>query len=261
MIRSLYTASTGMQAQELSIDVIAHNLANVNTTGFKKSRAEFQDLFYQQLRAAGTPTGDGGTVPVGIQIGQGARPVATATQFSEGDLLNTGNPTDLAIEGRGFFRVLKPDGQIGFTRAGNLKTDAEGRLVTADGFPLDPPVTIPADAVEVAISPDGLVAVRQSDQPEPVEVGTIELATFVNPGGLEAQGRGLFAQTAASGEPQQDKPGAPGFGTLSQGFIEASNVKVVEEMIALISSQRAYEVNSKVIQAADQMLRQATNVR
>jgi len=261
MIRSLYTASTGMQAQELSIDVIAHNLANVNTTGFKKSRAEFQDLFYQTLRAAGTPTSDGGQVPSAVAVGQGTRPVATATQFSEGDLLNTGNPTDVAIEGRGFFRVLRPDGQVVYTRAGNLKTDGEGRLVTADGFPLDPPVTIPTDALELTVSPEGLVTVRQADQAEPVEVGSIELTTFVNPGGLHALGRGLFQQTAASGEPQDGAPGAPGFGTLAQGFTEASNVKVVEEMIGLISAQRAYEVNSKVIQAADQMLRQATSVR
>jgi flagellar basal-body rod protein FlgG len=261
MIRSLYTASTGMQAQELSIDVIAHNLANVNTTGFKKSRAEFQDLFYQTLRAAGTPTSDGGQVPSAVAIGQGTRPVATATQFSGGDLLNTGNPTDVAIEGRGFFRVMRPDGQVVYTRAGNLKTDAEGRLVTADGFPLDPPVTIPTDAVELTISAEGLVTVRQADQADPVEVGNIELSTFVNPGGLQALGRGLFQQTAASGEPQDGAPGQPGFGTLAQGFTESSNVKVVEEMIGLISAQRAYEVNSKVIQAADQMLRQATSVR
>ncbi len=261
MIRSLYTASTGMQAQELQIDVISNNLANVNTTGYKKTRAEFQDLLYQTLRPAGAPTGDGGRTPTAVTVGQGVRPVATSAQFTEGDLIQTGNQTDVAIEGRGFFKIMRPDGTIGYTRSGSLKKDAEGRLVTADGFPLDPPITIPEDATEVSITPQGVVAVKQAGEAEMVEVGNVELTTFVNPGGLAPQGRGLFARTAASGEPQDAQPGAPGFGTLAQGFLESSNVKVVEEMIALITAQRAYEVNSKVIQAADQMLRQATNIR
>ena len=261
MIRSLYTASTGMQAQELEIDVISHNLANVNTTGFKKSRAEFQDLLYQTLRPEGSPTAEGGGSPVAIRVGQGVRPVATAAQFTGGDMMQTGGDTDLAIEGRGFFRVMQPNGQIAYTRAGNLKRDAEGQLVTADGFPLDPPIAIPTDAVEIKISPQGVVSVRQADETESSEVGTIELATFVNPAGLRAMGRGLFEATEASGEAQEGSPGESGIGTIAHGFLESSNVKVVEEMIALITAQRAYEVNSKVIQTADQMLRQAANVR
>ena len=261
MIRSLYTASTGMQAQELEIDVISHNLANVNTTGFKKSRAEFQDLLYQTIRPAGTPTADGGRVPVAVRVGQGVRPVSTASEFSMGDLLQTQGETDLAIEGRGFFKVMRPSGQVAYTRSGAFKRDAEGQLVTSDGFPMEPPISIPVDAVSITISPQGVVAVRQADETEMVEVGTIELATFVNPAGLDALGRSLFEATEASGEAQEGAPGEPGFGRVGQGFLESSNVKVVEEMIKLITAQRAYEVNSKVIQAADQMLRQAANVR
>lgn len=261
MIRSLYTASTGMQAQEMEIDVISNNLANVNTTGFKKARAEFQDLLYQTLEEAGAPTADGGRTPASVTVGHGVRPVATSMQFTQGDLLQTQNPTDLAIEGNGFFKLLHPSGEHVYTRAGNLKVDADGRIVNVDGFPLDPPITVPPEAEVLDISRAGVVTVSVAGQSEASELGSIELANFVNPGGLSPLGRGLFEATEASGEAQTGTPGQEGFGEVAQGSLETSNVKVVEEMIALITAQRAYEVNSKVIQASDQMLRQAANVR
>jgi flagellar basal-body rod protein FlgG len=254
MIRALYTAASGMNAQQANIDNVAHNLANVNTTGFKKSRVEFADLVYQQTKAPGSPTATSGESPVGIEIGLGTRMVATARDFSAGNLRSTNGPLDLAIQGNGFFQISMPDGTVGYTRAGMLHLSGEGQLVTADGYPLEPQMTIPANATSIAISPQGVVSVALPGQSAPQQVGTIELATFQNPAGLSALGGNLFAATSASGEPTTGVPGLDGVGTLAQGFVEESNVSVVEEMVNMILGQRAYEANSRVVKAADEML-------
>lgn len=258
MLRALSTAATGMSAQQTRIDVIANNMANVNTTGFRRSRAEFQDLIYQTLRTPGGPAGDGTQLPTGVQIGQGTRTIATQPIFSQGSLAQTGGPLDLAIEGEGFFRVQRANGETTYTRAGNLKTNSEGRLVTVDGLAIEPAITIPPDATSVTISSDGVVSVTQPDAATATEVGRLELARFANPAGLEAMGHGMFRATGASGEPTSGAPGEDGLGTIAQGFLEGSNVEVVTEMIDLIASQRAYEVSQRVIQAADEMLRRTT---
>ncbi len=258
MMRALNTAATGMAAQQTNLDVVANNLANVNTTGFRRSRAEFQDLIYQTMRTPGGMAADGQRLPTGLQIGQGSRTVATEQLHIQGSLSQTGGKLDVAIEGSGFFQVTKPGGEIAYTRAGNLKTDAEGRLVTVDGFPLDPAITIPTDATSVTISPNGTISVTQPNQTASQEIGQLTLANFANPAGLLASGRGLFTPTDASGVALQGKLGEQGLGTLSQGFLEGSNVEVVNEMIDLISSQRAYEVNQRVVQAADEMLKSTT---
>lgn len=261
MLRALSTAATGMEAQELQMDLIANNLANVNTAGFKKVRGEFQDLLYETIKAPGGTTTTGTQVPTGLQVGQGVHPVATLRQFTVGDLKQTGNSLDLAIEGSGFFQVQLPNGQLGYTRDGSFKVDSEGRLVTASGFLLEPSITLPVDTKSVTIAPDGSVSIVRADNPAAVQAGQLSTVVFTNPAGLEAQGHNLFAETTASGQPQVVVPGTSGSGRLSQGFIEMSNVKVVEEMIDLISAQRAYETNSKVIQAADEMLRTTSNLR
>ncbi len=260
MIRALYTAASGMAAQQSNIDNIANNLANVNTTGFKKSRMEFEDLVYQQTKAAGSPTSTSGDAPIGLEIGLGTRPVATARDFGTGNLRSTNNPFDLAIEGRGFFQVSRPDGTVGYTRAGSLHLNAEGAIVTADGYPLEPQITLPSNATSVTISRDGIVSAAQAGQSAPSQVGTIELASFQNPAGLEGIGGNLFRATSASGEPTTGVPGTDGVGTLAQGFVEESNVSVVEEMVNMILGQRAYEANSKVVKAADEMLQQVNNL-
>jgi len=261
MFRALSTAATGMEAQQTQIDVIANNLANVNTAGFKKSRADFQDLLYQTMRAAGATSKDGAEVPVGLQVGLGVRPVATQKMFSAGDVKQTDNPLDLAIEGGGFFQVVQSGGSIAYTRSGAFKTDSQGRLVTGDGFLVEPSITVPADAVSVTVLADGTVSAVQAGQTTPVELGQIQLATFANPAGLENLGRSLFGPTQASGQAVVGAPGTLGMGTVSQGTLEMSNVKVVEEMIDLIVGQRAYEVNARVVQAADEMLRTSTQGR
>lgn len=261
MMRSLYTAASGMTAQQFMIDNIANNLANVNTAGYKKSRADFQDLLYQSVRFAGTPVTAGAQIPTGIQIGHGVRPVATQKIFQQGTFQQTDNPLDLVIEGDGFFQVLMPDGTIAYTRDGALKKDSEGRLVTSDGFYLEPEILIPEDAVQIAIGTDGTVAVTLSGDSEPQTIGQIELARFVNPAGLQSVGRNLYTATGASGAPLVGTAGLDGFGNLAQGFLEMSNVQVVEEMVAMITSQRAYEVNSRAIQASDDMLQTANNLR
>ncbi len=258
MIRALRTAATGMEAQQKRIDVTAHNIANVNTSGFRRMRAEFQDLLYQTERMPGATTGDGSNVPTGIQVGQGVRLVSTTLELTQGTLQQTGNPLDVAIEGRGFFQVVQPNGEPAYTRAGNLKVDAEGRLVTVDGYLLEPAVTIPQDATSVTITPDGVVSVTTAGQTSAQEVGRIQLAAFPNPSGLQALGRSLYLPTSASGEPIVATPGTEGLGTVSQGFLEGSNVQVVTEMIDLIASQRAYEVSQRVVQAADEMLQRTT---
>lgn len=261
MMRSLYTAASGMAGQQFNIDTIANNLSNVNTTGFKKSRADFQDLLYQSVRFAGTPVTAGAQIPTGMQIGHGVRPVATQKLFTQGTFKPTDNALDLVIEGDGFFQILMPDGTIGYTRDGAFKRDGQGRIVTSDGFYLEPEIVIPEDALQVAIGADGTVTVTVAGDNDPQTIGQIELARFVNPAGLQSAGRNLFLATAASGIPLVGTPGLDGFGNLAQGFLEMSNVQVVEEMVAMITSQRAYEVNSRAIQASDDMLQTANNLR
>jgi flagellar basal-body rod protein FlgG len=261
MIRGLFTAATGMVAQQLHMDTIANNLANVNTTGFKKSRVDFQDLLYQTPRMPGGATAQGSEAPTGIQVGSGVRPASTQRIFSQGDFQQTDNPLDLVIEGEGFFQLLRGDGSTVYTRAGSFRKDANGRLVNPDGFALQPEVSIPAQAASVSIGTDGVVTVTLAGSSDSQQAGRLELARFVNPAGLSAIGRNLFVPTTASGSPITGVPGSPGFGTLSQGFIEMSNVKVVEEMVNLIISQRAYEAGSKAVQSADEMLQVANNLR
>jgi flagellar basal-body rod protein FlgG len=261
MMRSLYTAASGMSGQQFNIDTIANNLANVNTAGFKKSRADFQDLLYQSIRYAGTPVTSGAQIPTSIEVGHGVRPVATQKIFTHGTPKSTENPLDLAIEGDGFFQILLPDGTIAYTRDGAFKKDGEGRLVTSDGFYLEPEIIIPEEAVEIAIGADGTVAVKLAGESEPQVIGQIELARFINPAGLQSMGRNLYLATAASGVPTVGTPGMDGLGSIAQGFLEMSNVQVVEEMVNMITSQRAYEVNSRAIQAADEMLQTANNLR
>jgi len=249
-----------MVAQQTHIDTIANNMANVSTTGFRRSRAEFQDLLYQQVRTPGGRTADGGTLPTGVQIGQGTRTVSTEFMHTQGAMQQTGNPLDLAIEGEGFFQIVRPGGDIAYTRAGNLKLDNQGQLVTVDGLPIEPQISVPQDATSVSIAQDGTVSVTQPGSNQTMELGQLQIARFPNPGGLQALGRSMFQATSASGQPLVVQPGQEGSGTLSQGFLEGSNVEVVNEMIDLISSQRAYELNQRVIQASDEMLRKSTEV-
>lgn len=261
MIRSLWTSATGMQAQELNIDVIANNLANVNTSGFKKSRAEFQDLLYESLRPAGAASSAETTVPTGIQLGHGTRPSAVQKMFSQGDFQNTQNELDWAIEGDGFFQIEMPDGDTGYSRSGEFKLDADGRIVNPDGFPLIPEIAVPNDTVSISVGLDGTVSVIQAGDGTPSEIGNIQLARFVNPAGLRSLGKNLFTPTNASGDEITGTPGENGFGRIAQGFLEMSNVSVVDEMVSMITAQRAYETNSKVITTADEMLQLANNLK
>ncbi|HEY4743941.1 MAG TPA: flagellar basal-body rod protein FlgG [Desulfuromonadaceae bacterium] len=261
MIRALWTAASGMESQQKNIDVVANNLANVNTAGFKKSRADFQDLMYQNLKTTGAPSTNTTQIPTGIQIGLGSRLAAVTKIFTTGDLNQTGNALDMAIQGDGFFQIQLPDGTTGYTRAGAFKKDNTGRVVTSDGYPLLPAITIPANATTTTIGNDGTVSVVQAGQNTPTQVGNIQLALFSNPAGLSAQGMNLFIQSDASGAPTTGTPGLTGIGTIAQGYLEMSNVSVMEEMVNMITSQRAYEVNSKAVQAADEMLQTANNLR
>jgi flagellar basal-body rod protein FlgG len=261
MIRSLWTSATGMQAQALNLDVISNNLANVNTSGFKKSRAEFQDLLYETLIPAGAPSAQDAEAPSGIQIGHGTRPVAVLKIFTQGDMENTKNELDLAIEGDGFFQVRRPNGETAYTRCGAFKVDSDGRVVTADGLALEPEITIPSDAVSITVGMDGTVSVLEAGESTPSEVGTLELARFINPAGLLSMGKNLFTTSNASGDEITGNAGEDGFGTIAQGFLEMSNVSVVDEMVSMITAQRAYEVNSKSIQTADEMLQIANNLK
>jgi len=258
MIRALWTAATGMEAQQLNMDVIANNLANVNSTGFKKSRADFQDILYQTTKSAGTTASPGVEVPTGVQVGLGSRVAAVQKVFTGGDIHQTSNELDLAIEGQGFFQVSTPDGLQNYTRAGALKRDSTGRLVTSSGNPIFPEIVVPPNARTISISPAGVVEVMLDGEATPTEVGTFELVRFSNPAGLNSLGSNLFGETPASGSPETGTPGESGFGTISQGFLEGSNVNIMEEMVAMIAGQRAYEINSKAIQTADEML-QMTN--
>jgi len=261
MLRSLYTAATGMEAQQLQMDIISNNLANTNTTAFKKVRAEFADLLAETIRGGEAPDPRGGTNPTPLQVGLGVGTGSTTRDFSQGDLTNTGNPLDLAIQGNGFFRIQRTNGDYAYTRAGNLRADATGKLVTADGNPVDPEITLPNDTTQVTIRADGTVLATVGGNNTQQEVGQLQLYNFPNPGGLEALGGNLLAQTQASGEPVAGKPGENGVGTLAQGYLEGANVKAVEEMINMISTQRAYELNSNVIKTADQMLQRITSLR
>ncbi len=261
MIRALWTASTGMEAQQLNIDIISHNLANVNTTGFKKSKADYQDLLYQEIKSAGASSSPSTALPTGLEVGQGVKTVSTEKIFSQGSFKETENELDLAIDGEGFFQITTPDGALAYTRTGEFKVDGEGRIVTSDGYTVEPSITVPSDALTVTISSDGIVSATQSGSSTPTEIGNIELARFVNPGGLQSLGKNLYTPTSASGDATTGSPGSEGLGSLSQGYLEMSNVSVVEEMVNMIAAQRAYEMNSKAIQTVDEMLQDANSMK
>ena len=254
MIRSLWISKTGLDAQQMQLDTISHNLANVGTNGYKRAHAQFEDLLYQNLRQAGAQETQQTTLPTGLQLGTGVRPVGTSRVFTQGNLSRTENPMDLAINGSGFLQVQMPDGTTAYTRDGALKVDAQGQLVTANGYPITPAITVPQNATNVTIGADGVVTALTPGAAAPAQVGQIQTATFVNPAGLDPQGQNLYRETAASGTPTVGAPGLNGHGTLSQGYVETSNVNVVEELVSMIQTQRAYEINSKAIQTADQML-------
>lgn len=261
-MRSLYTASTGMLAQQTNVDVISHNIANMNTTAFKKQRAEFQDLLYQQVQRPGGSVGaSGGTIPQGIQIGMGVKTGGVYRILEQGTLTRTDNQYDVAVQGRGYFQVTLPSGDTAYTRDGSFQINDQGQLVTTDGYEVQPGITIPSNAVGVTISKTGEVQAQIAGQTNPTTVGQLQLANFVNEGGLEAQGGNLFLETAASGQPTVSTPGEPGFGTVEQGFVEASNVNAVAEITSLITAQRAYEMNSRVVKTADEMLATTSQLR
>src|SRR5512139_1339099 len=251
MIRSLWIAKTGLDAQQTQMDVISNNLANVSTSGFKRARAVFEDLLYQTIRQPGAQSSEQTQLPSGLQIGTGVKTVATERIFTQGNLQQTGNAKDVAIQGNGFFQVLMPDGTTAYTRDGSFQADANGQLVTSSGYAVQPALTI---------ARDGTVSVQQAGSSTPVTVGTLQLATFVNPAGLQSLGENLYAESAASGTPSANAPGSNGAGTLNQGYVETSNVNVVEEMVNMIQTQRAYEINSKAIQTSDQMLARLTQL-
>jgi flagellar basal-body rod protein FlgG len=260
MLRALYTATTGMEAQQLNIDTIAHNLANINTNGYKLRKAQFQDLLYQDIRQAGAANTATTDLPVGLQVGLGTRPADVVSIFSQGVFAATNNQKDVVIQGQGFFQIKQPDGQTAYTRNGSFHTNRDGYLVTSEGDLLDPGIAIPPDQVGIMIGSDGTVSVQRAGQTESVPVGKIQLALFQNPAGLRNLGKSLFMPTQASGEAISGTAGENGLGTLLQGYVEQSNVSVVEEMVSMIVSQRAYEANSKVIRTADEMFTQANNV-
>jgi flagellar basal-body rod protein FlgG len=256
---ALWIAKTGLEAQQTRMAVTANNLANVNTTGFKRSRAVFEDLLYQNNGQAGAQSSEETQLNSGLMVGTGVRVVATEKIFNQGNLVQTGNSMDMAIQGRGFFQILTPDGSLGYTRDGTFQMNADGEMVTAKGYALQPGITIPEDALSITISNDGIVSALQPGDPTPTEVGTIQLADFVNPAGLQPVGQNLFLETGSSGSPQTGTPGVDGLGTLSQGSLETSNVNTVEELVNMIETQRAYEMNSKAIATAEQMLEFANN--
>ncbi len=260
MIRSLWISKTGLDAQQTQMDVIANNLANVNTAGFKRSRAVFEDLLYQTVRQPGAQSSQQTQLPTGLQVGTGVRPVSAERVFTQGNLQQTNNEKDIAVQGQGFFQVLLPDGTTAYTRDGSFSIDSQGQLVTASGYAIQPAVTIPSNAITMSVGRDGTISVTQPGVNAPVQIGALQLATFINPAGLEAKGENLYMETAASGSPNTNTPGSNGAGTLAQGYVETSNVNVVEELVSMIQTQRAYEINSKAIQTSDQMLQRLSQV-
>ena len=254
MMRSLSIAKTGLEAQQTQLDTITHNLANSATHGYKRSRAVFEDMLYQNVRQAGANETAQNQLPTGLQLGTGVRAAATARNFGQGSLNQTGNPLDLAINGQGFFQVQMPDGSMAYTRDGSFQVDAQGQLVTSAGYPVSPAIGIPPNTLSVTIGKDGIVSAQVAGTAVPQQVGQLQLASFVNPAGLDPRGGNLFAETAASGPPEAGNPATNGLGAINQGALEASNVNVVEELVAMIQAQRGYEINSKAIQTADQML-------
>ena len=260
MIRSLWISKTGLEAQQTQMDVIAHNLANVSTNGFKRQRAVFEDLLYQTLRQPGANSSQQTQLPSGLQVGTGVKPVSTERIFTQGNLAQTSNPLDVAIQGNGFFQVLLPDGTTAYTRDGSFQTDATGQLVTSSGFHVQPAITIPAGTQSITIGRDGVVSVVRAGSANAAQVGAMQLANFVNPAGLQSLGENLFQETSASGTASANTPGSNGLGLLNSGYVETSNVNVVEELVNMIQTQRAYEINSKAITTSDQMLQKLTQL-
>lgn len=255
MMKALWVAKTGLEAQDTRMSVVSNNLANANTTGFKQDRAVFEDLLYQTVRQPGGATTQQSDMPTGLMLGTGVRVAATEKNHAQGNMQQTGNAMDVAVDGRGYFEIQMADGSLAYTRDGSFKLSAEGELVTAQGFLLQPPINVPDGAQSLTIAADGTVSAKLADQAQPLEVGSITLTDFVNPAGLQPRGGNLYAETAASGPPQQGTPGLDGLGSLAQGALEASNVNIVEELVSMIETQRAYEMNSKAVSAADDMLR------
>ncbi len=260
MINSLMISKTGMQAQQTQLDVISNNLANVSTNGFKRANAVFEDLMYQNLRQVGANTAEQAELPTGLQVGLGVRTVATSRNFTQGSLQQSGNALDLAVNGGGFFQVQMPDGTTGYTRDGSFQLDAQGRMVTSSGYPLTAGITLPAESQSITVSSDGVVTAKLPGNPVPQQVGNIELANFINSAGLEPLGQNLFAESLASGNPITGAPGSAGLGSVMQGMVETSNVNVVQELVTMIQTQRAYEMNSKAIQTSDQMLQRLSQL-
>lgn len=260
MIRSLWTARTGLEAQQTQLDVISNNLANVSTNGFKRSRAVFEDLLYQTLRQPGAQSTQQTQVSSGLQIGTGVRPVATERIHTQGSLQQTGNALDVAIQGEGFFQIQLPDGTTAYTRDGAFQMDNQGQIVTASGYPVTPAIVIPSDTLSITIGKDGTVSVLQAGATTPTQIGSIQIATFVNPGGLQSAGENLYLETASSGTPTPNTPGTNGSGVLNQNYVENSNVNVAEELVQMITTQRAYELNSRAIQTSDAMLGRLTQL-
>jgi flagellar basal-body rod protein FlgG len=261
MMRSLWIAKTGLDAQQTALDVTTNNLANVATNGFKRQRGVFEDLLYETVRQPGAQSTQQNQIPVGLQLGTGVKPVAAERLFTQGGLQQTSNQYDLAINGNGFFQITMPDGSVAYSRDGSFHTDSQRQLVTSDGFPLQPAITIPANATSITIGQDGTVSATIAGQTAPQTIGSIQLASFVNPGGLLANGGNLFSETAASGTPTPNTPGTNGLGLLNQGYVEGSNVNVVEELVNMIQIQRSYEINSKAIETSDQMLQRLSQIQ
>jgi len=259
-MRSLWISKTGMEAQQTQLDTISNNLANASTNGYKRSHAVFEDLMYQNLRQSGANSTDQTTTPTGLQVGLGTRAVATSRSFSQGNLQQSSNPLDVAISGQGFFELQMPDGTTGYTRDGSFQVNATGQLVTNNGYSVQPGITIPANATSVTIGSDGTVSVVLPTQATPQTVGKLQVASFINPAGLDPKGQNIYAETAASGTPNPGTPGQNGLGQLQQGFVETSNVNVVEELVGMIQTQRAYELNSKAIKTSDDMLARLTQL-
>lgn len=260
MIRSLWISKTGLDSQQTQMDVISNNLANVSSNGFKRSRAVFEDLLYQTIRQPGAQSSQQTQLPSGLQLGTGTRPVATERIFTQGNLQKTDNSKDVAIQGSGFFQVLMPDGTTAYTRDGSFQVDNQGQLVTSSGYPVQPAITIPTTAESITIARDGTISVTVSGSTTATQVGSLQLATFINNAGLQAKGENLYAETSASGNPNTNTPGSNGAGYLTQGYVETSNVNVVEELVNMIQTQRAYEINSKAITTSDEMLQKLTQM-